>query len=111
MGDGMISSGQLYCNGKPMGEVTEVGEVKIENIKDEVYNMDIEICASIKYNKKVNEKLRKMFGYISQKRFRKLLYSVGYQRNQVNEIIEVMWNLNKSYRIRDVEYWKEYLVR
>lgn len=105
----MISSGNLYCNGEPLGEVTEVGEIKFENIKDEVYNMDIEICASIKCNKKVNEMLRKICGYISQKRFRKLLYSIGYQRNQVNEIIEVMWDLNKSYRIRDVEYWKEYL--
>lgn len=111
MGERMINSGNLYCNGEPLGEVTEVGEIKFENIKDEVYNMDIEICASIKCNKKLNEMFRKMFGYISQKRFRKLLYSIGYQRKKVNKIIEVTWNWNKSYRIRDVEYWKEYLVR
>ena len=36
----MISLGQLYCNGEPLGEVTEVGEVKIENIKDEIYNIN-----------------------------------------------------------------------
>lgn len=105
----MISSGNLYCNGESLGQVTEVGEVKLENIKNEVYNMDIEICGSIKCNKNLNEIFRKMFGYISQKRFRKLLYSIGYQRNQVNKIIEIEWKFKKSYNTRDVEYWRSYL--
>ena len=109
MGEGMISSGQMYCNGELLGEVKEL-EIEIEDEEDIV---DISSDASIKIctSKRVNEQLRRIFGHISQKRCRKLLYSIGYQRNQVNEIIEVMWNLNKSYRIRDVEYWKEYLKK
>ena len=102
----MISSGNLYCNGEILGAVKEV---KIEETE---LPFPVENRATVEFKVKIdNKRWRKILGYISQKRFRKLLYSIGYQRNQVNEIIEVMWNLNKSYRIRDVEYWKEYLVR
>lgn len=107
MGEGMISSGNLYCNGEPLGEAKEL-EIEIEDEEDIV---DISSGASIKIctSKRVNEQLRKIFGHISQKRFRKLLYSVGYQRNQVNEIIEVEWKCKRSYNTRDVEYWRSYL--
>lgn len=85
---------------------------KIEVVAEpetEIYNtFGKEISIEIKIDHK---KWRKLLGYISQKRFRKLLYSIGYQRNQANEIIEIEWKFKKCYNLRDVEYWKEYLVR
>ena len=94
MGEGMISSGNLYCNGEPLGEAKEL-EIEIEDEEDIV---DISSGASIKIctSKRVNEQLRKIFGHISQ-------------RNQVNEIIEVEWKCKRSYNTRDVEYWRSYL--
>jgi hypothetical protein len=44
---------------------------------------------------------------ISQKRFRKLLYSGGYGRNDANEIIELEKNKG-YYLLSDVEYWNKY---
>lgn len=101
-----MSGGQLYFNGEILSAVEEI---KIEETE---MPFPVPNRTTVEFTIKIDhKKWRKMLGYISQKRFRKLLYSIGYQRNQVNEIIEIMWNLNKSYRIRDVEYWKEYLVR
>lgn len=44
---------------------------------------------------------------ISQKRFRKLLYSGGYSRNDANEIIKCEQNKG-CYLLSDVEYWNKY---
>lgn len=44
---------------------------------------------------------------ISQKRFKKLLYSGGYGRNDANEIIKCEQNKG-YYLLSDVEYWNKY---
>ena len=105
MGEGLISSGQLYCNGEPVDLTPKEVELDLE------CNQEIKLGeASLEFVIKISAKeWRKMMGYISQKRFRKLLYSIGYQRNQVNEIIEIEWKFKKSYNTRDVEYWRSYL--
>ena len=103
MGESVISSGELYCNGELLGEAKAV-EVETEILFPIADKAEIEFEVKIDH-----KKWRKMLGCISQKRFRKLLYSIGYQRNQVNEIIEVEWKCKKSYNLRDVEYWKGYL--
>lgn len=107
MGESVISSGELYINGELLGEAKEI-EITAES--EPYIGCSIkELSMQIKYDKELNKKFRKMLGYISQKRFRKLLYSIGYQRNQVNEIIEVEWKCKKSYNLRDVEYWKGFI--
>lgn len=105
MGEGMISSGNLYCNGEPLGEAKELKIELMEEIPLPIADK-VEVEVKVKIDHK---KWRKLLGYISQRRFRKLLYSIGYQRNQVNEIIEVEWKCKRSYNTRDVKYWRSYL--
>lgn len=100
MGDGIISN-VLYCNGEPV-DLT-IKEVELDYDEEEIDLGNPSLEFKIKIDAKV---WRKMMGYISQKRFRKLLYSIGYGRNAVNEIIKVEWHFKKCYRINDVKYWK-----
>lgn len=107
MGEGMISLGGLYCNGEPLGEAKAV---EIELMEESEMCLPIADKVEVEFKVKIDHKRwRKILGDISQKRFRKLLYSVGYQRNQVNEIIEIEWKCKKSYNTRDIEYWRSYL--
>lgn len=99
MGEGLISSGELYCNGELLEAVKEI-ELSEEEI-------EIPSAAELEFVIKIDSKMwRKLLGYISQKRFRKILYSIGYGRNAANEIIKVEWHCKRSYNLRDVEYWK-----
>ena len=56
-------------------------------------------------------KLAKAFGInrINRKRFRKLLYSRGIQRNEANKIIKVVSKIKGYYTENDVRYWNEYI--
>lgn len=53
----------------------------------------------------LRETRRKDEGRISRKRFRKLLYSVGYGRKAAEEIIEVEWNSKGYYDLDDFRCW------
>lgn len=105
MGEGLISSGALYCNGELLGAPESV------NIDlTEYADMKIELNETAEITVKIDSKMwRKLLGYISQKRFRKLLYSIGYGRNAVNEIIKFEWHCKGCYNLEDVKYWKEQL--
>ena len=100
MGDGIISN-VLYCNGKPIDLTPKEVDLDLECEEIELGSPSIEFMVKINA-----QEWRKMMGYISQKRFRKLLYSIGYGRNAVNEIIKIEWLCKKCYRRSDVKYWK-----
>lgn len=77
-------------------------EKKSNNITCDVYNrMD---------NKNVRkfmvENKRKIDGKLSRKRFRKLLYSVGYGREAAGEIIDIEWKYKGYYDLDDLRYWE-----
>ena len=101
MGDGIISN-ILYCNGKPVDLTPKEIELDLECEEEiELGSPSLELVIKISA-----QEWRKMMGYISQKRFRKLLYSKGFGRNAVNEIIKVEWLCKKCYRRNDVKYWE-----
>lgn len=54
----------------------------------------------------LRETFRKDNRIISRKRFKKLLYSVGYGRNEAEEIIEVEFKSKGYYDIDDFNYWR-----
>lgn len=57
-------------------------------------------------------KLAEAFGLIkriSAKRFRKLLYSRGIQRNEVNDIIRIENKSKGCYTTNDVDFWRFYI--
>ena len=113
MGDDLagndIKPGKLYMKDVATGVITEVN-IEHENPIPLTEGINVfEVAASTTIKTKVKkETWRKILGHISQKRFRKLLYSIGYGRNVVNDIIELEWYCKKHYTIHDFYYWEKY---
>lgn len=107
-----IEPGKLYMKDVKTGVITEV-KIQHENplpLKEGINVFEIAASATIKTKVK-KEIWRKILGRISQKRFRKLLQSVGYQRNKIEEIIKNEWMCKKHYTIHDFYFWKNFKGR
>lgn len=104
-----LEPGKLYMKDVKTGVITEINIVQENPIPlTEGINV-FEVAASATIKTKVKKEIfRKILGYISRKRFKKLLQSIGYQRNEIEEIIKVEWICKKHYTIHDFYYWKNY---
>lgn len=83
----------------------------IKKKKTELFSNFLDTSGTIEFTIDATEELIKMFNrfkHISQKRFRKLLYSIGYGRNVANNIIDITWRYQGYYTLNDIEYWKKY---
>lgn len=107
-----LEPGKLYMKDVATGVITEVNIVQ-ENplpLKEGINEFDVTTTtATGTFETKIKtETWRKILGRISQKRFRKLLQSIGYQRNEIEEIIKVEWMCKRHYTIYDFYYWENY---
>lgn len=104
-----IEPGKLYMKDVATGVITEV-KIEQENplpLTEGINSFELTGTVSIKTEVKT-ETWRKILGYISRKRFRKLLQSIGYQRNEIEEIIKVEWICKRHYTIHDFYYWEKH---
>lgn len=102
-----IEPGKLYMKDIATGVITEV-KIEHENplpLKEGINLFEVAASTTIKTKVK-KEIFRKILGYISRKRFRKLLQSIGYQRNKIEEIVKSEWSCKKHYTIHDFYFWK-----
>ena len=104
-----IEPGKLYMKDVKTGVITEVNIVQEKPLPLEEGINVFEVAASTTIKTKVKkETFRKILGYISRKKFRKLLQSIGYQRNEIEEIIKIEWMCKRHYTIYDFYYWEKY---
>lgn len=106
-----IEPGKLYMKDVATGVITEV-KIEQENslpLREGINEFDVTTTtATYTFETKIKtETWRKILGYISRKRFRKLLQSIGYQRNEIEQIIKVEWNCKRHYTIHDFYYWEK----
>ena len=105
-----LFNGYLFMKDLETGEICEIRHIEALNteVVAEYFDENLKIIreASLELTLDVAPE---EFGdkRISQKRFRKLLYSGGYGRNDVNEIIKCEQSKG-YYLLSDVEYWNKY---
>lgn len=105
-----IFNGDLFMKNLETGEICEIRPIEALNtevvaeyidenlkaIREAALELTLDVAPTLFGDKR-----------ISQKRFRKLLYSGGYGRNDVNEIIELE-KIKGYYLLSDAEYWNKY---
>lgn len=105
-----IEPGKLYMKDIATGVITEV-KIEQENslpLREGINEFDVTTTtATYTFETKIKkETWRKILGRISKKRLKKLLQSIGYQRNKIEEIVKSEWSCKKHYTIHDFYFWK-----
>lgn len=114
MGEDIDLSPVIYYKDKQgryerLGSIKEAQLVEVHNDYEKISNIFSDFSGEVEFSINYAKELIEMYKNISQKRFRKLLYSIGYGRNAVNNIIDFTWRYKGYYTRYDVEYWNDYM--